>query len=185
MNSDFPNYWTKTVTLRDGTIVLLRPEEKSDISMLKTMFLSLTDDSKQFLTGKITENIIESWIESLDYEKALPIVALIENDTDRIQGAAVLSFNESDAFKHKTTFDITVHDDCQNQGLGTILTLHMIDIAGRMGLQKIRLKVHTDNQRAIHVYKKCGFHIEGKLERDHWNYITGEYGDQYEMALLL
>jgi diamine N-acetyltransferase len=185
MSSDIPDYWKKNVKLRNGTKVLLRPEKKSDLPMLKEMFNSLSNDSKQFLTGEITEEMIESWIKALDYDKILPIVGVHEESPDRILGAAVLSFYELDAYKHKTTFDITVRDDLQNQGLGTLLTLHMIDVTRRLGLKKVSLKVHTDNERAIHVYKKCGFHIEGKLEIDHWNYITGEYGDQYQMALLL
>jgi diamine N-acetyltransferase len=54
-----------------------------------------------------------------------------------------------------------------------------------MGLKKLYLRVQTDNERAIHVYEKCGFHIEGKLEMEYWNFISGEYGDDYQMAIFL
>ena len=187
MSSHIPDYWVKNVTLRDGTKVLLRPEKKSDLSMLKSMFKSLSEDSKRFLTAEITEERIEGWIKNLDYEIALPIVSVIKdsNGWQRIISAASLEFYKETAFKHKTVFGITVHDDYQNQGLGTIVTKHMIEIARRMGLKKMYLRVETDNMRAIHVYKKCGFHIEGKLEMEYWNFITGEYGDDYQMAIFL
>ena len=187
MSSDVPDYWIKNVTLRDGTKVLLRPEKKSDLSMLKSMFQSLSDNSKRFLTAEITEERIEGWITNLDYETALPIVSIIQdpNGHERIISAASLEFHKSVVFKHKTVFGITVHDDYQNQGLGTIVTQHMIDIARRMGLKKMYLRVQTENERAIHVYKKCGFHIEGKLEMEYWNYITREYGDDYQMVIFL
>jgi RimJ/RimL family protein N-acetyltransferase len=187
MGSDIPDYWTKDVILRDGAKVHLRPQKKTDIAMMKSMFQSLSVNSKQFLTGEITGETIEEWIAILDYEKVLPIMALIKdsNGQQRIICGATLEFHQSDATKHKTNLGITVHDDYQNRGLGTIVTLHMIDIARMMGLKKVYLKVHTDNKRAIHVYKKCGFHIEGKLAMDFWNFITGEYGDEYQMAILL
>ncbi|MHA2203744.1 MAG: N-acetyltransferase family protein, partial [Candidatus Hodarchaeales archaeon] len=178
MSSDIPDYWIKNVTLTDGTKVLLRPEKKSDLTMLKSMFQSLSDNSKRLLTAEIAEERIEGWITNLDYEIALPIVSVVQdpNGQERIISAASLEFYKSTSYKHKTVFGITVHDDYQNQGLGTIVTQHMIEIARRMGLKKMYLRVQTDNERAIHVYKKCGFHIEGRLEMEYWNFITGEYG---------
>ena len=65
------------------------------------------------------------------------------------------------------------------------MTRHMIEIARSKGLKKISLTVVTENRRAIRVYEKCGFKVEGRLEKDHYNYITGDYGDDYIMALLL
>mgnify|MGYP001814673351 CR=1 FL=1 len=65
-----------------------------------------------------------------------------------------------EAFKHKTEFAITVHDDYQNRGLGTIVTNHMVDIARGKGLKKVHLWVAAGNERAVHVYKKWGFHME-------------------------
>ena len=187
MSSYIPDYWTKQVTLRDGTNVFLRPEKKSDLAMLKDMFRSLSNASKRFLTAEVTEERIEGWIKNLDYEKALPILSVItaQDGYERIISTASLGFDDSDYYKHKTEFGITVHDDYQNLGLGTIVTKHMIDIARKMGLKKMYLRVQTDNERAIHVYKKCGFHIEGKLEMEYWNYISKTYGDDYQMAILL
>ena len=41
-----------------------------------------------------------------------------------------------------------------------------------------------DLERAIKVYERRGFRIEGRLERNHYNHITGEYGDDYQMTIL-
>lgn len=187
MSSDIPQYWTKDIILRDGTRVLFRPEKPSDLDMLKAMFLNLSEDTRRFLTRPITEERIEGWITNLDYKKALPIVAITteQKGQERIISVASLDFYSSDAIKHKTEFGITVHDDYQNRGLGIILTNHMIDIARQMGFKKVYLRVVTENERAIHVYKKCGFHIEGELKMEYWNYVTGEYGDDYQMAIFL
>lgn len=187
MSSDIPQYWMKDIILCDGTRVFLRPENPSDLDMLKAMFLNLSEDTRRLLPIPITEERIEGWITNLDYKKALPIVAItIEpQGQERIISVASLNFYSSDAFKHKTEFGITIHDDYQNRGLGTILTNHVIDIARQMSLKKVYLRVVTENERAIHVYKKCGFHIEGELKMEYWNYVTGEYGDGYQMAIFL
>lgn len=155
--------------------------------MLKVMFLNLSQDTRRLLSRPITKERIEWWISNLDYQKSLPIVAITTEPKgkERIISVATLDFNSSDDSKHKTAFGITVHDDYQNRGLGTILTNHMIDIARHMGMKKVYLRVVTENVRAIHVYKKCGFHIEAELKMEYWNYVTGEYGDDYQMAIFL
>ena len=113
-------------------------------------------------------------------------MAIVEEGLEeRIVATAALAFSQTEAFKHKAEFGITVHDDYQDRGLGTAMTKHMIEIARSRGLKKISLTVVTENSRAIRVYEKCGFRIEGRLEKDHYNYVTGEYGDDYVMALFL
>jgi RimJ/RimL family protein N-acetyltransferase len=52
-------------------------------------------------------------------------------------------------------------------------------------LKKVALEVVTHNSRAISVYRRYGFKIEGKLEMNHWNHVLGEYGDDYVMGLIL
>jgi len=76
-----------------------------------------------------------------------------------------------------------VHDDYQDKGIGTALTKHMIQIARKKGLRKITLKVLTQNKKAIHVYEKCGFKIEAKLQKE--NFINGRYCDDYVMSVFL
>ena len=113
-------------------------------------------------------------------------MALVQDTSGerRIIAAATLGpFSRREMVRHKAEFGITVHDDYQDRGLGTIMTQHMIEIARMKGLKKISLNVFTNNERAIHVYMKCGFKIEGRLEKEH--YKDGEYGDDYRMAIIL
>ncbi len=186
MQKETPNEWIKRVKLKDGTSVLFRPELSTDLKMLWEMFSTLSDDSLRFLPKPFPRDRIESWIENLNYDRTLPILAIVKEDSqERIVANATIAFSQTEAFKHKAELGITVHDDYQDRGLGTALTKHMIEIARSKGLKKISLTVVTENSRAIRVYEKCGFRIEGRLEKDHYNYITGEYGDDYIMALFL
>ncbi len=167
--------WTKRVRLKDGTSILLRPELSTNLEMLWEVFSTLSDESLRFLPKPFPRERVESWIENLNYYRALPILAIVEEGSEeRIVGSATLAFSQAEAFKHKAEFGITVHDDYQDRGLGTALKEHIIEIARSKGLKKISLTVVTEKSQAIRVYEKCGFRIEGRLEKDHYNYITGE-----------
>mgnify|MGYP006266892031 CR=1 FL=1 len=60
---------------------------------------------------------------------------------------------------------------------------HLLSIARIKKLKKVCLLVNTDNDRVVHLYKKVGFEIEGKLSRE--RYFDGKFGDEYRMAIFL
>ena len=94
-----------------------------------------------------------------------------------------LKFNQQELFKHKAELGISVHDDLQNLGIGTALLNHMIAISKMKELKKVWLIVNTKNDRAIYLYKKTGFEIEGTLRKE--THLNGTYRDEYRMALFL
>lgn len=176
----------KKITLKDGTLVILRPEERRDLEPVWTMFSTLSDDSLRFLPIPITRERVEGWFRDLDYERALPMLALVEEKgEERVVAVSSLDFSQMGHNKHLARFGITVHDDYQNLGLGKRLTEYMIEIAREKGLKKVVLEVVTHNSRAISVYRRHGFVVEGRLEMNHWNHVLGEYGDDYVMGLIL
>jgi len=182
--SNYPKKWEKKVVLRNSKQVFLRPELSTDTEMLWEMFSTLSDESLGNLMLPFTRQRIESWTSNIDYDKNLPILALIrEEGKERIIGSASLSFNQAEALKHKAELGITVHDDYQNLGLGTAMIKHLLNIARKKELKKIFLLVDTDNIRAIHVYEKCGFQIEATLKKEH--YQKGQFRDDYRMAIFL
>lgn len=182
--SEYRKDWEKEVTLKNGLRVFLRPELSADTEMLWELFSTLSEASLSNLVLPFTRERIERWTSNVDYDKNLPILALIkEGGKRRIIGAASLSFNSVEAFKHKAELGVTVHDDYQNMALGTAMVKHLLDIARKKGLKKVFLLVNTENVRAIHVYEKCGFRTEAKLVKEH--YRRGRLGDDYRMAIFL
>ena len=180
----YPKEWEKEIIVKDGQIVFLRPELPTDTEMLWKMFSNLSTASLDNLVLPFTRERIESWTSNIDYDKNLSILALVQEDeTERIVGSASLSFHSTEAFRHKAELGITIHDDYQNIGLGTAMVNHLLDIARKKGLKKVYLLVNTNNARAIHVYEKCGFRIEAKLEKEHFQ--KGQFGDDYRMAIFL
>ena len=108
-----PEGWTKRVGLRGEREVLLRPEKAPDLEMIWEMYSTLSEESLRYLPIPFTRERVESWIENLDYDRVLPLLALIKEDeeTERVVAGATLSFSPIQAFRHKAEFGITVHDD--------------------------------------------------------------------------
>jgi RimJ/RimL family protein N-acetyltransferase len=180
----YPKEFEKNITLTDGTHIFLRPELSTDTEMLWQMFSTLSQDSLRYLVLPFTRDRIEKWTGKINYGKVLPILAVYrESNRTRVVANASLIFNEADSERHKAEFGLTVHDDFQNKGLGTIMTKRMIEIAREKKLKKVSLTVVTENDRAIRVYEKCGFKIEAKLEKE--NLVDGKFYDDYIMSIFL
>ena len=187
MEFDFSDIasWSREVTLKDGARMLLRAEVKSDLNPLWTMYSTLSEDSLRNVPDMYTRELVTGWIEALDYDRSLPILAFDPLQDGRVAGSAILHFSAREVNRHKAEFGIVVHDDYQGRGLGTILTRLMVEIGRAKGLRKIGLTVYAHNEAGIHVYRKCGFETEGLLRMEHWHYLLEDYVDAYKMGIII
>jgi putative acetyltransferase len=180
----YPDDWKRTFMTKNSKKVTFRPEQANDTEMLWTMFSTLSEESVSNLVPPFTRERIESWTSNINYDEVLAVAAVVEEaNKQRIVGVSSLKFNLQEAFKHRAELGITVHDDYQNLGIGTALLNHMLDVARTRKLKKVHLTVNTDNSKAIRLYEKAGFEVEGKLCREIC--INGKYRDEYRMAIFL
>ena len=71
----------------------------------------------------------------------------------------------------------------QNKGIGTFAVMKMLEHAFlNMNLNRIELSVLTSNHRAIHLYQKCGFVLEGTKRQARFK--QGKFQDLYSFAIL-
>jgi RimJ/RimL family protein N-acetyltransferase len=187
MDFDFSDIepWSREVTLKDGARIQIRAERKSDLEPLWTMYSTLSEESLRNVPDRYTRELVTGWVEALDYERSLPILAFDPLDRSRVAGCAILHFSAREETQHKAEFGIVVHDDYQGRGLGTILTRLIVEIGRAKGLRKIGLTVYAHNEAGIHVYRKCGFEVEGLLRMEHWHHLLEDYVDAYRMGVLL
>jgi len=85
--------------------------------------------------------------------------------------------------RHAAMIGISVIAEAQGRGVGTALMQALCDYADRwMGILRIELTVYDDNARAIALYRKFGFEVEGR----HRGYALrdGRYVDALTMARL-
>lgn len=73
--------------------------------------------------------------------------------------------------------------DARDQGYGTEALNLLVDfLFTEMNLIRVQLDTWSGNKRAIHVYKKCGFEVEGLLRNA--EFVNGNYYDQVIMGRL-
>ena len=123
----------------------------------------------------------EDFIANMD-ENIHMFVAVIKGDDDReiIIGCASLHVS-SNRKRHIGSIGMMVHKDYQGMGVGTKLMESLLDIADNwLMLVRVELTVFIDNERAIGLYKRFGFNIEGTMEKA--GIRSGEYVDNYMMA---
>jgi len=85
--------------------------------------------------------------------------------------------------RHVGQIGMAIRDDWQGKGAGSALMRAAVDLADKwLNLSRLELEVYTDNEPAIHLYKKFGFVIEGTLQQ--FAFRDGQFVDVYAMARL-
>lgn len=86
--------------------------------------------------------------------------------------------------KHVTELGIVVQKLSQSKGVGTELMKRLIKWArNEPNITKIRLDTRADNVKAVSLYLRLGFIIEGTLKNETlWN---GQYYDLYVMGKMI
>ena len=84
---------------------------------------------------------------------------------------------------HARMLGMAVHSRFQGKGVGSALMQALLDTADKwLPVTRVELTVFTANERAIALYRRFGFEVEGT----HKSYAlrNGQYADTYTMARL-
>jgi RimJ/RimL family protein N-acetyltransferase len=166
------------VTLRDGVRVLLRPLTHEDRQALIDLFAPiLAEDLRYFRTNVNEQEVVGRWVDELDYEKVLPIIALVGN---RIVGDATLHFQHG-PHRHIGEVRIFLAKDFRHRGLGGRMLHALIDIAKRRDLLILEAEVVADQTHIIHAFQAAGFGMKCTFE----DYFMLPDGDLRDLAHLI
>ena len=84
--------------------------------------------------------------------------------------------------KHSASLAIGVLQSHWSIGVGYALLKESIAESARLGITRLELTVHTTNLRAINLYLRTGFEVEGVRRRS--LRVSGRYVDEYLMSRL-
>ncbi|HEY9054271.1 MAG TPA: GNAT family N-acetyltransferase, partial [Rectinemataceae bacterium] len=111
-------------------------------------------------------------------ENQIYLVGLVEGE---IVASITFVGGKRTRTRHTGEFGISVRKAFWDLGVGGAMIEALLDWARAAGfIQKISLRVRTDNERAIALYKKKGFEIEGILRGEFK--IDGRLYDLYAMS---
>lgn len=171
---------------KDGRSLLIREATGDDAPAVLNYVHQVSSESDFLTFGQgefeMTEaQEVEFLNRSLSNERSLFLVALLDN---QIVGVLTFAAGTRSRTQHVGNFGTSVLKKHWGQGIGARLLDVLIDWAknGQV-IKKINLTVRVDNQRAIALYFKKGFEIEGMLKNE--MYIAGQYYDLYSMGLML
>lgn len=123
----------------------------------------------------------EDFIQHLDQNNHQFVAVIQEAGEEHIIGTAGLGIGANPRTRHSGGIGIMVHADYQRQGVGTKLMEALLDVADNwLMLVRVELTVFVDNERAIALYQKLGFEIEGTKRAAAIR--NGRYMDEYMMA---
>lgn len=173
-----------------GERVVLRPFATADIEAMGAI---LADPEVLRLTGSVhssgaaqsqprelDERTLD-WYRSRNEQSDRLDLAVVDRSTGQCVGEAVLNdLSEPDA---SCNFRILLGPSGRDRGFGTEATRLIIDHAfGTTALHRIELDVIAFNPRALRVYERVGFVIEGR-RRDAFSF-DGERYDDIIMSIL-
>ncbi len=98
----------------------------------------------------------------------------------KVVGAITLKMGRGRG-SHVGVVDLAVQDAYQGQGLGKMLMMAVVDLADNwLNLVRLEVDVYTDNERAIHLFKRFDFEVEGRKRCGAFR--RGSYIDSYVMG---
>ena len=162
-----------------GDKVILRPIKVSDANRF-IKWLSSPDVNKYTTRKPVSLKEEIKWIKSLSKNKDEIHWAIDTKDEIHI-GSIGLEINKQDK---KAGFDIFIGDKSYwGQGYGYEASLLIMNYAfTKLKLHRIYLSVYIYNSRAIKLYKKLGFKIEGRGRES--IFYKNKFYDQIFMGIL-
>lgn len=162
--------YPKTVALRDGTRVQLRPLEPGDKIRLLKFFERIPEEERYHLKENVTApEVISEWIRYIDLERVIPIVGVMD---DQIVADATLHRSRASARRHMGELRVVVDPAHRERGLGGRLLRELIEIASDLGLHKLYMELVEHREKpAIQAALSLGFQEVACLAewvRDAW-----------------
>jgi RimJ/RimL family protein N-acetyltransferase len=175
------NYVTyrKFVTLKNGQRVMFRFLNAQDRENLMKLFIEAPEEDTRFLKQNVKDSkLIDYWIDHINYQKVLPLVALNMEDNMIIADATL--HRGKHASKHIGEIRIFVSRPYRNQGLGSIMLDELINLAKLENLQILKAEVLVEHKGVLKAFKSKGFDLKAILD----DFFLRKDGMTHDVALL-
>lgn len=164
---------------------LIRPIQPDDAEAFAKLFTLLLNETK-FLLWEVGERPFDAAFWSARIDDTLidnSSVFLVAEQEGELVGFSRAMGEMPRRRQHAALIVVAIRQASVGQGIGTQFFKVMEEWAVQKGLHRLELTVVAHNQRAIALYQKMGFVIEGTLR--HNLQIEGHYVDEFAMAKLI
>jgi RimJ/RimL family protein N-acetyltransferase len=150
--------------LEDNTLLYLREIRPDDKERLLDSMKSLSEQSRQrrFLGPKPTLSPRElRYLTEVDGLDHYALVAVPVDDEERIMAVARFVRLADDATAAEAA--ITVCDDLQGKGLGSLLARRLTDAARERGIERLTASVSSENRPALKLMRRIDERLSGRV----------------------
>jgi len=153
----YPAHREADVALRDGTTVHVRPVRLDDAPALQAFYEGLSLEARilRFFSPAVDLAAAARRDTEVDYVNDCTLIALAGPEA-RIVGVATYRRIRGE----RAEVGITIADDYQGRGLGTILIGHLAEIAAANGITIFEAIVLPENYRMVEVFRNLGVPVE-------------------------
>jgi GNAT superfamily N-acetyltransferase len=143
------------IELRGGLRCVLRPLEAADEKAFHQFFLAVPERERLFIKHRVTEPaVIHEWCQHIDLGRNFPVLALVD---DKIVGDATLHQQLGGWRRHVGRVSVLVHPAYRTRGLAKALISESLEIARRLGLERVEAEFLAEQEAAIRMFGILGF----------------------------
>lgn len=162
--------------IKNGHELLIREAKIEDANEILLLVKNVMGEVEFF--PKEPEEFNLTVEQEVEYIKKTSLFLVAEID-GKIVGSTTLQKGSSIKTVHVSTFGITILKAYSGLKIGSLLIKNVIEWSKENGVEKIELEVFEENIPAIGLYKKFGFIVEGRKNRNI------KINDKYKDTLLL
>ncbi len=176
----------KEFTLKNDETLWVRQARGTDAAACLAYLRCVGGESDYLLVGPegvpLTEAQEAEFLEAqFDKPDRRMFVALIG---DEVVGLANVEAKTHKRIAHNAHMGISVRRRLWGQGVGSVLMQEIIDFCRETGtIRNLCLEVYADNERAVRLYQKFGFAVDGLRKK--YLLVNGVYHDEALMRLSL
>jgi ribosomal protein S18 acetylase RimI-like enzyme len=148
----------KTVPLKDGTEVRIRPMAKDDLDRSLAFFQELPEDDRKYLRFDVTRrDVVGRRIRQIDAGQVKRLVAVVG---DRIVADGALELAGAEWEAHVGELRLIVARDFQRRGLGMLMARELYPLAAGCKVEQIVVKMMRPQVGARRIFRRLGFREE-------------------------
>jgi acetyltransferase len=159
----YPREWERHATLRDGTVVFVRPVRPEDERLYGPFLAAVSREDLRlrfFAPVKDFSHAFIARFTQIDYARAMAFLAITEA-TGEMLGVVRL---HADAAYERGEYAVLVRSDLKSHGLGWLLMQTIIDYARAEGIRTIEGQVLRENTTMLKMCREFGFEISSDPE---------------------
>lgn len=168
----------KTVYLKDGSEITIRPMTPDDLEKSFAFFQELPPEDRTYLRTDVTKRRnIEKRIRNMDPEQVVRLVGVVD---DKIVADGALELSGHTWKSHLGEIRLIVSRPYQRKGLGMLMARELFLLAAKKKVKEIVVRMMRPQITARHIFRKLGFRRETVLP----DYVVDLSGKKQDLIVM-